>query len=137
MTPTSHSATSPAISGSNHGSSRDLSPSSMSHNNLGLHTLRPPSISSGHGQSTGNQESNAEQTSPSLTYGANMAHLMSITSRVSQLQNSPLSKNEQGKSSTGKSATPTQSNATLAVNGLTPSPRDGRTTPTPNPGMQY
>ena len=137
LTPTSHSSTSPAMTGPNHTGSMDLSPNGLAHSALALHGLRTPNLTAVHGQNTsGGLDLNHGQSSPSLNYGNSLAHFMSSApSRLPHLHNAaPLAsvKTEKSTSSSFKSAAPSQS---TPANGLAASPKDESSTPTPGQGI--
>ncbi len=158
MTPTSMPSTSPAMNAGGNsggiGGGMDLSPNSLAHSALALHGLRgPPSLASlTHGAGL-DLNSSSGRTSPmpsGLTYGATLAHFMSAQSGLSQRslasqiaqqqqqlhQASVLVKSEKNSnSSVGKSlsSTPLGGHNNNA-NGLTPSPMDDSSTPTPGQG---
>lgn len=159
MTGTSMPSTSPAMTGGNSGG-MDLSPNSLAHSALALHGLGrgPPSLASlTHGAGL-DLNSSSGRTSPmpsGLTYGATLAHFMSAQSGLNQrslasqiaqqqhqqhqhqLHQSPVlvksEKNSNSSLSKSLSSTPLGGHNNNA-NGLTPSPMDDSSTPTPGQG---
>ncbi len=154
MTPSSHSTSLPANSGNSSGT-MDLSPNSLAHSALALHHagLRGPG-SMTHGSHPLDHLSSSGRTSPcgpsGLNYGATLAHFMSMPPGLGQrglpphLQHlqqqhlsasTPTSIKSEKSSSAGKALpTPTQNST---PNGLTHSPMDDSSTPTPGQGTWF
>ena len=157
MSTSSHSTSSPAMTGNNSAGSLDLSPNSLAHSALAMHgltrsgphhTLASLTAQHGVGSAVGGLDmSGRGSPCPSgLNYGATLAHFMSMPRAMPPQghhmhSSSPSAlhvkseKNSSSSSATGQAKNMTTSTPILTShsmsNGMAPSPRDDSSTPTP------